>query len=70
MSFDPFGNDKSDLQQKILRVWDRNPDIDAQGVARKCDCSASYVRETLKEYRPNEYGNSGGLLGGGGGGLF
>lgn len=73
---DPFGpdtvaSDATQLQKDILRTFDRNPDMDAKAIARACDCSPSYVRETLKEYRPNDYGGgSGGLLGGGGGGLF
>lgn len=51
---DPFnldGNQKSELQRDILRVYDRNPNMDPKHIADKLDCSASYVRETIKEYR-------------------
>lgn len=46
-----FGNSPTDLQQKILNTADRNPDMSAGQIASTCDCSASYVRETLDEFR-------------------
>lgn len=53
-----FGQDQpTDLQQDILRVYDRNPNVTATQIADKLDCSASYVRKTVNEYR-----NPGGLL--------
>lgn len=52
-----FGNDfsiggggPSELQEKILRTSRRNPDAGANEIASMCGCSASYVRETLKEH--------------------
>lgn len=49
---DPFGIDnKSDLQQQILRVHDSNPDMTPKHIADRCGCSTSYVRETINEYR-------------------
>lgn len=51
MSFDPFDDGKSDLQRDILDVHDMNPNMDPKHIADKLDCSASYVRETIKEYR-------------------
>lgn len=51
MSLDPFDDDKSNLQQEILNVYDRNPDAGPTEIASMCDCSASYVRETINEYR-------------------
>lgn len=49
--FDPLDEKKSDLQKEILRAADRNPDMTPKQIADTCDCSASYVRETLNEYR-------------------
>ncbi|WP_248896222.1 hypothetical protein [Haloplanus halobius] len=61
-----FGsNDVSDLQQEIVQTYDRNPDADAKAIAQMCDCSASYVRETIDEYRGG-FGSGGGLGGSGG----
>lgn len=50
---DPFnlGDDKSDLQRSILRVYDHNPNMDPKHIADKLDCSASYVRQTINDYR-------------------
>lgn len=46
-----FGHDSpSDLQQRILDTARRNPDAGPEEIASMCDCSASYVRETLKQY--------------------
>jgi hypothetical protein len=57
-----FGQDEpSELQREILTVHDRNPDAGAQEIASICDCSASYVRETIDEYR-GEFGGMGGML--------
>jgi len=47
----------TDLQQDILAVYDRNPNVTAKEIANELDCSASYVRETV-----NEHQNPGGLL--------
>ena len=55
-------NDASDLQRQILRVYDQNPDMEPKHIADRCDCSTSYVRQTLKEYRS---GFGGGLGSGG-----
>lgn len=46
--FDPGA---SDLQQDILQLYDRNPDMSPEQIANRCDCSTSYVRQTLNEYR-------------------
>lgn len=51
MSLDPFDDDKSDLQRDILEVYDINPNMEPKHIADKLDCSASYVRETINEYR-------------------
>lgn len=50
-----FGNQPTDLQQEILQVADRNPDMTADQIATKCDCSESYVRETLNEFRSGPF---------------
>lgn len=51
-----FGQDQpSDLQQQILRVYDRNPDMSISQIASRCNCSASYVRETINDYRPSVF---------------
>lgn len=60
--FGNSGGGLSDLQREILRVYDQNPDAGANEIASICNCSASYVRETIKDHR--------GGFGGGGGGLF
>lgn len=59
-SDDLFGGGQdqpSDLQREILDVYDINPDMQPKHIADRVDCSTSYVRETINEYR-----NSGGLL--------
>lgn len=48
---DMFDDNKSELQREILQVYDRNPDADPPQIADICDCSESYVRQTLNEYR-------------------
>jgi hypothetical protein len=59
-----FGsNNMSDLQQEIVQTYDRNPDAGPKAIAQMCDCSTSYVRDTIKEYRGGF--DSGGGLGGG-----
>ena len=62
---DPFGDDMTELQREIVQAYDRNPDADAKAVASMCDCSESYARETINEYRDGFGSNS--LLGGGDG---
>lgn len=57
MSFGP--NNPSDLQQRILNAYDRNPDAGAKEIASICNCSASYVRETIKEFRGGNLGLGG-----------
>lgn len=58
MSFDPFdATTKTDLERQILRVYDSNPDMAPKHIADRCNCSVSYVRETINEYR-----KSGGIL--------
>jgi hypothetical protein len=53
-----FGHDQpTDLQQDILQLHDRNTKMNPEQVADDVDCSASYGREPITEYR-----NSGGLL--------
>lgn len=52
-------DDKSDLQRKILRLYDRNPDMGPKEIASRAGCSASYASKTIKEYRS---GGFGGLL--------
>jgi len=47
-----FGHDQpTDLQQDILALYDRNPNMAPKHIADELDCSASYVRETITEYR-------------------
>lgn len=53
-----FGSDLSEMQERIVSTYDRNPDMTPKQIASTCDCSASYVRETLGEYRPR-YNNDG-----------
>lgn len=48
-----FDSGPSDLQQRIIGMADRNPDMSPSQIADVCDCSTSYVRETLNEYRGN-----------------
>lgn len=53
-----FGQDQpTGLQQDILELYDRYPNMSPKQIADDLDCSASYVRETINEYR-----SSGGLL--------
>lgn len=49
--FDDPLDDCSDLQKRICRVYDRNPDMTDKQIAQKVGCSASYVSQTLNEYR-------------------
>lgn len=49
------GNQPTELQDEILRIADRNPDMSISMIAEKCDCSESYVRETLDEYPPTQW---------------
>lgn len=51
MSFDPFGDDLSELQREILNLYDRNPDMGPKEIASRADCSVSYARETINEHR-------------------
>jgi len=63
MSFDdPFGDDMSELQREIVQTYDRNPDAGPKSLANMCDCSESYVRETINEYRGGFGGGLGGFL--------
>lgn len=50
-----FGSGPSDLQQEIIRTADRNPDMSPSQIANVCDCSTSYVRDTLNEYRSGPF---------------
>lgn len=50
-----FGNQPSRLQEQILTVYDRNPDMTASQIAQRCDCSTSYVNETLREFRSGPF---------------
>lgn len=50
-----FDSGPSDLQKEILRTADRNPDMSAEQIADACDCSTSYVRETLNEHRSGPF---------------
>lgn len=45
-----FGNSPTDTQQRILDTARRNPDMSKKQIANTCDCSASYVSQTLKEF--------------------
>lgn len=64
----PPNDDKTDLQRDILRVHDQNPDAGPKEIASICDCSESYARETINEYRGGNNDPFG--LGGSGGGLL
>jgi hypothetical protein len=56
------GNDgPSELQEQILKTYERNPDAGPKEIASMCDCSASYVRETIDEYKGG-FGGGAGLL--------
>jgi predicted ArsR family transcriptional regulator len=53
-----FGQDQpTDLQQDILALYERKPNVTATQIADELDCSSSYVRETVNDYR-----DPGGLL--------
>lgn len=57
-----FGQDQpSETQNDILRLYDRNPDMSAKAIARRCGCSESYVYETVNKYRDG-FGSSSGFL--------
>jgi predicted HTH transcriptional regulator len=52
-----FGQDQpSQLQEQILALYDRNPDMSVAQIANRADCSQSYVRETINDYRGNPLG--------------
>jgi hypothetical protein len=55
-----FGSDLTDTQDCIVRTYDRNPDITPKGIADACDCSESYVRQTLNDHRP-QWNNDDGI---------
>jgi len=57
-----FGDSPSELQEDILAVARRNPDMSTKHIADRCDCSTSYVRETLNKYGGPGVGSGGGLL--------
>lgn len=46
-----FGSDLTDTQRCSVQAYDRNPDMTPKQIANHCDCSASYVRQTLDEHR-------------------
>lgn len=46
-----LGDQPSDLQNDILRLYDANPNMKPKHIADKLDCSTSYVRETINDYR-------------------
>jgi redox-regulated HSP33 family molecular chaperone len=54
-------NDTTELQEQILQEYDMGI-RDENQIASNCDCSASYVRQTLNEYRDGGDGGGGGLL--------
>lgn len=49
--FDDPLDDESQLQKNILQSYDQNPDMAPKHIADRLDCSESYVRETINEYR-------------------
>jgi hypothetical protein len=54
--------DTTKLQDCILQQWDMGVSHPNQ-IAANCDCSESYVKQTLNEYRPNwDEGGSFGFL--------
>ena len=56
-----FNNPKDDttkLQDCIIREYDMGVNNPNQ-IAANCDCSESYVKETLNEYRPKWNDDSG-----------
>jgi hypothetical protein len=58
-----FGGNKdtTKLQDCILQEWEMGVS-DPNRIAANCDCSASYVRETLNEHKPNWNKDDGGFL--------
>lgn len=57
-----FGSDLSETQRCIVQTYDRNPDMSPKQIASSCDCSASYVRQTLRDHRNLSYGNNNSIL--------
>lgn len=59
-----YGSDEpTELQHEILDAAERNPEANAEQLAALCDCSASYVRDTIDKYGdPAEGGPFGGVL--------
>ncbi len=53
--------DTTKLQDCILEEYDMMTTNPKQ-IAANCDCSESYVKQTLDEYRPDWTADSGGLL--------
>lgn len=53
MPFDPLdpGDELSDLQREILRLYDNNPDMGPKEIASRADCSTSYARSTINDHR-------------------
>lgn len=45
-----FGTDLTKKQSCILRTARRNPDMSDRQIASRCNCSASYVSETLRKH--------------------
>lgn len=43
-------NDLTDLEQCIMETARRNPNMSKEQIADHCDCSNSYVRQTLEKY--------------------
>lgn len=43
-------DDPTELQHRILDAAERNPDAGVAELASICDCSESYVRQTLDSY--------------------
>lgn len=50
--FGGHNDDTTKLQDCILREWDMGVS-NVNQIAANCDCSESYVKQTLNEYRPN-----------------
>lgn len=53
--FDDPLDDKTDTEKRILRAYDRNPDMTHKQIAKKAGCSASYVSSTIKKYRSSGF---------------
>jgi hypothetical protein len=51
-------DDTTKLQDCILRQYDSMVN-DPRQIASNCDCSVSYVKETLNDHRPNWNDDSG-----------